>query len=736
MQFRQLLLFLVLALLGYMLYQRALDLVFPKRTPPPATQPGDIADETPPTGSAPETAPTQLSDAPATSEATPRRELVLIEGSRREVVTIGGGRDDLLQLTLTPRGAGVLALRLTQRADGRYLYRTAPRQNEPYEILDREQMLHRPRADGRWPAEPDDWRAISFLTRQLLIKELGNRPVRLDERLWTMVESSATRAAFTLTLRRQDGDADLLRVTKTYELVPGRPLVRLSLTFENLGPDTLSVVVEQEGAASIRRESPMYDMRRLTVAASDGQVVKIAKSVQRGEVQKKTAAGESSVLFTAPGQGRFVWAALTNRFFGVFMRPVTDDGPPADFVQLADAVVLEPATSEHLGDLVVQLTAARQELQPAQSARLSFEIHAGPKDADLLAAVNADFADKQTIGYSLAATADTACCTFQPLPALMTGLLHGIRVVVRNYGIAIIILVIIVRTLLHPLTVYQQKQMYRMQDAMLRLQPKLEAVREQYKNDRVRLNQEMMKVYAEEGVNPMGTLVGMLPLMLQMPILVALWSALNADIQLRHAPFDGWWIKDLAAPDALITFATPITLPILGWLPLIGWMFQNIPAFNLLPIVMGLSMYFQQKYMPKPAPPPAAPTAKHEPPKPRRPGQLTPEEQMRQQRIMMWMMTIMMPLMLYYMPSGLNLYWMATNVFGIGESLLIRKQLQHEKERRERAGHRPPPKQAGLMTRLLKRMAAQAEEIQRKADELSAQDRAPRPRKERQRDSQ
>ena len=352
-----------------------------------------------------------------------------------------------------------------------------------------------------------------------------------------------------------------------------------------------------------------------------------------------------------------------------------------------------------------------------------YEVYVGPKDPDVLAKVNPAFADQTKVYYNLAAAADRRCCTFEPLPQIMIGLLHWIQYLVRNYGIAIIILVVIVRTCLHPLTVYQQKSMFRMQDSMARLQPKLQDIKERFANDRTRLNQETMKLYAEEGVNPMGTLVGMLPLFIQMPILVALWTGLNTDINLRHAPFDGWWIKDLAAPDALVAFDPPITIPVLGQLPLLGWMFTGVTGLNLLPILMGISMWLQQKYMPKPGMQAKLEAAKKNPPAERKPGQTSPQDQLRQQQMIAYMMTFMFPLMFYYMPSGLNLYWMATNVFGIGESLIIRKQLREEKERRAREGPPPPStkKKSGFMSRMLKKMAEQAEEIQRKADKLSDQ---------------
>ena len=176
----------------------------------------------------------------------------------------------------------------------------------------------------------------------------------------------------------------------------------------------------------------------------------------------------------------------------------------------------------------------------------------------------------------------------------MVWLLHRIHFVVRNYGVAIFILVLLVRGLLHPLSVWQQKNMFRMQESMARVQPKMDAIKERYPNDKVRQQQETMKLYSEEGVKTRWRrFSGCCRCLSRCRSSSALWSSLNTDVSLRHAPFDGYWIKDLSAPDALITFAHPFTIPLLGW---------TVATLNLLPILMGLSMWLQQKYMPKPRP--------------------------------------------------------------------------------------------------------------------------------------
>jgi len=705
MQARQVLTGLLLALAAFVAYQYLISHLFPERpVEPPASAP---APPQPPSPLAQATAPSPQASIPATG-----RELVFTAGLSTESLTIGRRGTDQLELVLSPRGASVEYIRLIALEKGRYVYRAAVDRDEPYELVSPVYS-----AESVW---------TSFAARELQVREFGNYSWPLDGLVWTVAESSPEHAVFTATLRTGD-DQDVLRLTVSYRLAPDRPLCYRELKVENLSEQSLTVLLTQHAATGIRRESPQYDMRRAIVAAMDpkSQTVRVSKTAQRSEMRRRHH--DELLDLLTPNQGSFAWAAIINRFFGVFIRPVAsepDAAGAASLVHFVKGTVALPDVDEKLGDFLIRLSSAPVVVPARGQVSQKFEIYAGPTDPEILEQVNPEFVDRAKVYYNLAHAAGTSCCTFQPLPQLMVGLLHAIHFVVRNYGIAIIILVLIVRTVLHPLSVYQQKQMYRMQESMARLQPKLAALRERYANDKVRLNQEMMQLYAKEGVNPMAGLVGMLPLFIQMPILVALWSGLNSDIFLRHAPFDGWWIKDLAAPDAVLSFDPPVSIPILAQLPLIGFVFRDVPSLNLLPILMGLSMWLQQKYMPKPALAVQAQSAST----PRRPGQLSPEDQIRQQRIVGYMMTIMFPFMFYYMPSGLNLYWMATNVFGIGESLLIRRQLEAERKRREAAGPAAVQRES-FVVRLLRRMASQAEELQRKADALAERDRV-RPRKE------
>jgi YidC/Oxa1 family membrane protein insertase len=201
---------------------------------------------------------------------------------------------------------------------------------------------------------------------------------------------------------------------------------------------------------------------------------------------------------------------------------------------------------------------------------------------------------------------------------------------------------------MHPVTKKSQVSMSKFS----KIAPKAEEIKKKYANNKAEMNKQMMALYKEHGASPV---MGFLPMMLQMPIWIALYSAIYSSIALRGAPFLPFWITDLSAPDALIRFAT-VTIPLLGW---------KIHSFNLLPILMGVAMYLQQKMMPKQ--PAANPQAAQ------------------QQKMMMVMMPLLFPIMLYKAPSGLNLYIMASVFGGVFEQHVIRKHIR-EKEEAESEG--------------------------------------------------
>jgi YidC/Oxa1 family membrane protein insertase len=198
---------------------------------------------------------------------------------------------------------------------------------------------------------------------------------------------------------------------------------------------------------------------------------------------------------------------------------------------------------------------------------------------------------------------------------------------VHNYGVAIILLTVLIKILFWPLTHKSYNSMKEMQ----KLQPLMAKIREKYKNNREQMNKELMGLYKTYKVNPMG---GCLPMLIQIPVFFALYRILGSSIELRHAPFF-LWINDLSAPDRLFhfSFQIPFMSPPYG-----------IPVLTLF---MGASMFIQQKMTPTPGDP--------------------------TQAKVMLLMPVIFTVMFINFPSGLVLYWLVNNVLSIGQQYRIIK---------------------------------------------------------------
>jgi YidC/Oxa1 family membrane protein insertase len=211
---------------------------------------------------------------------------------------------------------------------------------------------------------------------------------------------------------------------------------------------------------------------------------------------------------------------------------------------------------------------------------------------------------------------------FRFISLIILQLLQFFHSFIPNYGIVIIIFSILIKVVLYPLT----KKSYSSMKDMQKIQPLMTEIREKYKDEPQRMNSEMMKLYKEHGVNPVG---GCLPMILQMPLLIALFIVFRSTIQLRGAMFIPGWITDLSQPDTL--FLLPFSLPMYG------------NEFNILPILMALTMIFQSK--------------------------MTMQDP--KQKMMVYIMPIFMLLIFNRFPSGLNLYYTLFNLFTIVQQKFI-----------------------------------------------------------------
>ena len=249
-------------------------------------------------------------------------------------------------------------------------------------------------------------------------------------------------------------------------------------------------------------------------------------------------------------------------------------------------------------DAVIGFKAPAITIEPNSTATTSATFYVGPKDQDVLESIEENL--DLTIDYGF------LWMISQPL----FWLLIKIQSIVTNWGVAIIIITLIVKGAMYPLTKAQYTSMAKMRA----LQPKMTQLKERFGDDKQKMSQAMMELYRKEKVNPAG---GCLPLIIQMPIFLALYWVFLESVELRHAPFM-LWIQDLSAQD----------------------------PFYILPVLMGVSMFIMQKMQP-----------------------MTVQDPM-QQKIMQYM-PVMFTVFFFWFPSGLVLYWLVSNIISIVQMKII-----------------------------------------------------------------
>ncbi len=253
-------------------------------------------------------------------------------------------------------------------------------------------------------------------------------------------------------------------------------------------------------------------------------------------------------------------------------------------------------------------------LAPKGSAVYPYKMYFGPKKLSILKKEDHNLAKAINFGW------------FDVLAKPTLWLLNYLYGYIGNYGVAIIIVTILIKAVFWPITSKGMRSMKNMQ----KLQPKVAKLKEKYKDDPSRMNQEMMALYKTYKVNPVG---GCLPMVIQIPFFFALYRVLMAAIELRHAPFM-LWINDLSAPDRLM----------------IGFDIPYVHGIPVLTLLMGLSMYLQQKMTPTTADPTQA-------------------------KIMQFL-PVVFTFMFINFASGLVLYWFVNNLLSILQQQLINRQVK------------------------------------------------------------
>ncbi len=463
-------------------------------------------------------------------------------------------------------------------------------------------------------------------------------------------------ARFEAIIKREDTGQPALKLTKIYKINRDSYLLDCDVTVENLAITEQKIRLNMAGPGGLDREGFRTDLRKIVAAFRDskGQI----NSVKLDKKKLSRAKSLDERQLTKPG-GNFLWIAAVNKYFTAILVPSPDDGKDyCDWITSKtgrfynpDGDVKADNGDEMLGmDLTTATSTLAATGQADSSRTYKFQLYIGPKDKSKF--------DKtemyRKLGFLQTIDFMGCCCPAKIISPLAFGILaimkwmHGFWP--HNYGIVIIILVFLMRLVMHPITKKSQVSMSKMGT----LAPKAEEIKKKYANNKAEMNKQMMALYREQGASP---IMGFLPMMVQMPIWIALWSAVYASIDLRGAAFLPFWITDLSVPDALVRFST-LTVPLLGW---------KIESLNLLPLLMGVAFYLQQQLMPSQA------------------NASTNPQMAQQQKMMKIMMPLLFPLMLYTAPSGVNLYIMASTFAGVIEQYVIRKHIR-EKEEAESQG--------------------------------------------------
>ena len=397
-----------------------------------------------------------------------------------------------------------------------------------------------------------------------------------------------------------------LSFTKVYS-IDEHYMISVKQSVTNTGNGAVSL--KPYGLISRTGEPPIegfYILHEGMIAVADNQLIETTYDEIR-DSNRETYASKGG------------WVGMTDKYWITTLIPEQDDAVTLRY--LADKRGNQPLfQADFLGN--------DRTVQVGETLNVRTMLFAGAKETTLLDSYGQEYGIP-----SFDKAVDFGILYFITKP--LFNVLHWLYVALGNFGWAIITLTLIIRLVLFPLT----NKAYKSTSRMKLLQPQMEAIKERCGDDRQRLSQEMMKLYKKENVNPMS---GCLPMIVQIPIFFALYKVFYVSIEMRHAPFYGY-LQDLSAPDPL------------GILTLFGLIDWNVPDFlsfvniGILPIIMGLSMWAQQKLNPAPTDP--------------------------TQKMVFQILPPLFTFLLGSFPAGLVLYWTWSNILSIAQQWFIMKRM-------------------------------------------------------------
>ena len=516
--------------------------------------------------------------------------------------------------------------------------------------------------------------------------EINGEPVYLGgsktEHLW----AQKSVGVFESFVDDADGNP-VVRIERKYTLKPNqRHGFFLDETIENLTDGALSVRLVTTGPMDMPQAETTYagDRRRVrygyllpqeqqgtSLAVTPDDELKSRTKLLGKKIQSTYSKSYATSLTVWPNEEvlphatRLSWIGFSDRYFVVALHPHFD--PTAvtkpeekllKGISRIDRLVLDPYAGSLESVQVFKLVGDLHELGPKESTTNTLAVYAGPRNRPVMmtepeiAALNMPAMVVSNLGGMCAP------CTFHWLTDILINILRTFHMMVGDWAISILLLVVLVRSCLHPVTRWSQIRVQRFSVQMQAMAPKQKAIREKYKNDSKKQQQEMGKLWKEEGISPAGML-GCLPMFLQSPVWIALYATLFFATELRHEPafygvfqdvFHWSFMNDLSAPDHAIPLPAAMHFSFPMW--------GNVTSINILPLLLGFVMYAHQKYLT----PPTQAT-------------LTPEQQS-QQKMMKVMTIVLFPLMMYAAPSGLALYFITNSTIAVVENKWIRAHMK------------------------------------------------------------
>ncbi len=504
---------------------------------------------------------------------------------------------------------------------------------------------------------PDFVDPPSFL---LSMATLGGEPLKgqnaklmedwLEKGNWTVVAHDQSSVTFERPIPAQK-----LKLTKRYTLEPVPPgsrqdenypgyNLRLDVAVENMGDVEQSVAYRLDGPTGLPLEGWWYthkiSQRWFSAAGLRDVVVRFHNHPEQQIDCSIIAQGKAEPM---GHDSAMAYLGVDAVYFSAVVIPVKkslDD----DWFDSTEAIRIGPKADvktmpTRFTNVSCCMTRLPVTLAPGEAKQDSYVVFIGPKRPELLAQYKA--ADDPN--YSLKDIIYYGMWPFGAVAKGMLSVLHFFYSIVGNFGIAIIMLTVLVRGAMFPVSFKQTKNMARMQS----LKPELDRINEKYKSDMQKRSQMMQELYRKNKINPLG---GCLPMFLQLPVFIGLYRSIMVDVQLRQAPLFGhWthWCSDLSAPDMLYDWSwfMPKFVNSGDGILALG------PYFNVLPLVTVVLFLASMKMsMPEPA-----------------------NEQAAMQQKMMKYMTGFMGLLFYKVASGLCLYFIASSLWGLGERRLLKK---------------------------------------------------------------